>query len=537
MSYQALYRKYRPRDFSDVKGQEAIVTTLKNQLKSGRIGHAYLFCGTRGTGKTTVAKILARALNCENLGENGPCGECARCQAIEEGSSMNVVEIDGASNNGVADVRQIVDEVNYAPMDGGRKVYIIDEVHMLSESAFNALLKTLEEPPEYLTFILATTDPQKVIPTIQSRCQRYDFKRISVETIVARMRELLDSEGIRAEDRALNYIARVADGALRDALSLLEECISYFFKEELTFEKVLTVVGSVDQTVYHSVTQALIEGEVDRVIGTVDELVATGRDLTQFAKEYVWYLRNLLIVKTGNDVRHLIDMSDENIEQLRIFAEQLEEEQIVRYIHVVSRLTADMRHTSNRRVEFEIALIRLCRPQMERDYDSLIDRMKEMERELERLQDGLEAGMYSVSTAGPATGTPGTEPAAKPVEVPKPIRPEAVPEDVREIVASWKHIEQSIVASGHQLLVAKLTNVLLSVDEDGSLVLGFRERLERDYFSGNPEKVEQLREIIGEATGKQVKIVVKDVSDAKDRVGITDLRDIIKNVPIEVKED
>ena len=299
MSYQALYRKYRPKTFSDVKGQEAIVTTLKNQLQAGRVGHAYLFCGTRGTGKTTVAKILAKAMNCESLTEDGPCGTCARCQSIENGSSMNVVEIDGASNNGVADVRQIVDEVNYAPIDGGRKVYIIDEAHMLTENAFNALLKTLEEPPAYLTFILATTDPQKIIPTIQSRCQRYDFKRIPVQTITARLQELLDKEGVQAEARALNYIARVADGALRDALSLLEECISYYFKEELTFDKVLNVVGSVDQTVYHTMTQAMIEGEVTRVVGTVDELVSTGRDLTQFAKEYIWYLRNLLIVKTA----------------------------------------------------------------------------------------------------------------------------------------------------------------------------------------------------------------------------------------------
>ena len=204
MSYQALYRKYRPGTFADVKGQEAIVTTLKNQLMSGRVGHAYLFCGTRGTGKTTVAKILAKALNCENLTDDGPCCECDRCRSIEDGSSMNVVEIDGASNNGVADVRQIVEEVSYAPIDGGKKVYIIDEVHMLTDSAFNALLKTLEEPPEYMTFILATTDPQKVLPTIQSRCQRYDFKRISVDTIVERLRDLLEREGVSAEDRALN---------------------------------------------------------------------------------------------------------------------------------------------------------------------------------------------------------------------------------------------------------------------------------------------------------------------------------------------
>ena len=537
MAYQALYRKYRPKDFSDVKGQDAIVTTLKNQLSSGRIGHAYLFCGTRGTGKTTVAKILAKAMNCENPTAEGPCGECARCQSIEDGSSMNVVEIDGASNNGVADVRQIVDEVNYAPIDGGRKVYIIDEVHMLTENAFNALLKTLEEPPEYLSFILATTDPQKVIPTIQSRCQRYDFKRIPVETITARLRELLDKEGVVAEDRALNYIARVADGALRDALSLLEECISFYFKEELTFDKVLDVVGSVDQTIYHSMTQALIDGEVDRVIETVDELVATGRELTQFAKEYVWYLRNLMIIKAAKNVEQLVDLSDENINILRGYAEKLDEEQIIRYIHVMSRLVADMRHTSNRRVEFEIALIRLCKPQMEKDYDSLIDRMKGMERDLENMRDRLEAGVYQVSApAAQPTDAQGMQSVPAQSAPIKQIRPEAVPDEVKEIANQWKHIEQAIRAEGKGHMYATLKDVVLSVDDPGNLVLGLKQPMYIAYFKDSKEHVEMLQEIIGEVTGKHVNIVIKDISDAKDRVAITDLRDILKNVPIEVEE-
>ncbi len=536
MAYQALYRKYRPKTFSDVKGQEAIVTTLKNQLQADRVGHAYLFCGTRGTGKTTVAKILAKAMNCENLTEDGPCGECSRCQSIEDGSSMNVVEIDGASNNGVADVRQIVDEVGYAPIDGGRKVYIIDEAHMLTENAFNALLKTLEEPPSYLTFILATTDPQKIIPTIQSRCQRYDFKRISVQTITDRLQELLDKEGVKAEARALNYIARVADGALRDALSLLEECISYYFKEELTFDKVLNVVGSVDQTVYHTMTQAMIEGEVTRVVGTVDELVSGGRDLTQFAKEYIWYLRNLLMVKSAKDVEQLIDLSDENIDILRGYASKLEEEQIIRYIHVMSRLVADMRHSANRRVEFEIALVRLCHPQMERDYDSLVDRMKGMERDLEKLQDRLEAGVYA--TAAPAAAPVAAEGAAvtTPPPAPKKVLPEAVPEEVKEIASQWKHVEQTVLAKGHGMIGVNLEGVVLTVDDSGALVLGFREPVALRYFRDYKENLETLQEIIGEATGKQVRLVVKDISDARERVAIEDLREMFKNIPIEEED-
>ncbi len=535
MSYQALYRKYRPGTFADVKGQEAIVTTLKNQLMSGRVGHAYLFCGTRGTGKTTVAKILAKALNCENLTDDGPCCECDRCRSIEDGSSMNVVEIDGASNNGVADVRQIVEEVSYAPIDGGKKVYIIDEVHMLTDSAFNALLKTLEEPPEYMTFILATTDPQKVLPTIQSRCQRYDFKRISVDTIVERLRDLLEREGVSAEDRALNYIARVADGSLRDALSLLEECISYYFKQELTFEKVLDVVGSVDQGIYHSLTIAVVEGRVDDVIGFVEELVSKGRDLTQFAREYVWYLRNLMIVKSAEDASRLVDMSDENLKTLNDIASGLEYDQIVRYIHVVSRLISDMRHSANKRVEFEIALIRLCRPQMENDFESLIDRMKVMERDLERLSDKLEAGVYttvvreekgSAGASTPADNTP------KQTEV----RPEAVPEDIREIISRWTHIEQAVRARKDlQMLSSNLVNISLSVDEQGRLEVGAKEKISFGVLNDKAQ-LEALTEIIGETTGKHVNIVVKDLTDARDRVGTVDLRELIPGVPI-IEED
>ena len=234
MAYTALYRKFRPDTFKDVKGQEAIVKTLSNQVKYDRVGHAYLFCGTRGTGKTSVAKILARAVNCENPQDGNPCNECRVCRGIIDGSSMNVVEIDAASNNSVDNVRQIVDEVKYSPTEGRYRVYIIDEVHMLTPGAFNALLKTLEEPPSYVLFILATTEAHKIPITIMSRCQRYDFKRISIDTISDRLSELCGREGIDAEDAALKYIARLGDGSMRDALSLLERCRSFFFEEKTT---------------------------------------------------------------------------------------------------------------------------------------------------------------------------------------------------------------------------------------------------------------------------------------------------------------
>ena len=250
MSYTALYRKFRPVEFEDVKGQEHIITTLKNQIEANRIGHAYLFCGTRGTGKTTVAKIFAKAVNCEHPVNGSPCGECAMCRSIAAGTSMNVIEIDAASNNGVDNIREIREEVAYRPTEGKYKVYIIDEVHMLSIGAFNALLKTLEEPPEYVIFILATTEVHKIPITILSRCQHYDFKRISIETITDRMRDLMQEEQVEVEEKALRYVAKAADGSMRDALSLLDQCIAFYLGQKLTYDNVLEVLGAVDTDVF-----------------------------------------------------------------------------------------------------------------------------------------------------------------------------------------------------------------------------------------------------------------------------------------------
>lgn len=262
MSYTALYRKFRPTSFDEVKGQDHIVQTLKNQINANRIGHAYLFCGTRGTGKTSVAKIFAKAVNCEHPVDGSPCNECDVCKGINSGSSMNVIEIDAASNNGVDNIRQIRDEIQYTPSSGKYTVYIIDEVHMLSIGAFNALLKTLEEPPSYVLFILATTEPHKIPITILSRCQRYDFKRISIDTIVNRLAELMEKENIEVEEKALQYVAKAADGSMRDALSLLDQCIAFYLGQKLTYENVLEVLGAVDNEIFSRLTRQIINGDV-----------------------------------------------------------------------------------------------------------------------------------------------------------------------------------------------------------------------------------------------------------------------------------
>ena len=281
MSYTALYRKFRPATFEDVKGQDHIVQTLKNQITSGRIGHAYLFCGTRGTGKTSIAKIFARAVNCEGPVDQRPCGTCRICRNIAAGSSLNVVEIDAASNNGVENIRDIREQVQYPPTEGRYRVYIIDEVHMLSTGAFNALLKTLEEPPSYVIFILATTEVHRIPVTVLSRCQRYDFKRITIKTLTDRLRELSDAESMDVEDKALSYIAKAADGSMRDALSLLDQCAAFHFGEKLTYDHVLDILGAVDTGIFSRMFRAVTQQKTTDCIYQLEELVNAGHTYDQ----------------------------------------------------------------------------------------------------------------------------------------------------------------------------------------------------------------------------------------------------------------
>lgn len=383
MSYMALYRKWRPDSFADVKGQDHIVTTLKNQIEADRIGHAYLFCGTRGTGKTTVAKIFAKAVNCEHPVDGNPCNECASCKAVCDGVSMNVIEIDAASNNGVDNIRDIRDEVQYSPTEGRYKVYIIDEVHMLSIGAFNALLKTLEEPPSYVIFVLATTEVHKIPVTILSRCQRYDFKRISVETISDRLTELMAAENIDVEDRAIKYIAKAADGAMRDALSLLDQCLAFYIGRKLTYENVLETLGAADTEVFSRLFRKIIMNDTKGALNQLDEIIMTGRELSQFVVDFTWYMRNLLLIQTTEDATDIIDVSEENLKALTDEAHIVEPEVLMRYIRVFSELSGQIRNAVQKRVMVEIALIKLMRPAMETDLESVLNRLSIIEKQLE----------------------------------------------------------------------------------------------------------------------------------------------------------
>lgn len=500
MSYTALYRKFRPDNFDDVKGQDHIVTTLTNQIKANRIGHAYLFCGTRGTGKTTVAKILAKAVNCEHPVNGSPCNECAMCKAIQAGTAMNVIEIDAASNNGVDNIREIREEVAYRPTEGKYKVYIIDEVHMLSTGAFNALLKTLEEPPSYVIFILATTEAHKIPITILSRCQRYDFHRISIDTIAARLSELLTAEGVEAEEKAVRYVAKKGDGSMRDALSLLDQCISFYLGQVLTYDKVLDVLGAVDTEVFSRLLRKVLSGDVTGSIHVLEDLITGGRELGQFVSDFTWYMRNLLLVKTSENPEEAIDVSSENLKLLKEESGMTDVETLMRYIRIFSDLSNQIRFASQKRVLVEIALIKLCRPAMETNLDSVLDRLRVLEKQME--ERPVQQVIVRESEAGGA-GEPGA--AVTGTATVKQQKPQkAAPEDLQKIVAGWR----AIVGQTTGLFKQSLQRAVPKYNGetgDPILYVEFQDFLGMNYVD-NPEAKKELQDIIAARTGKSVEI-------------------------------
>ncbi len=531
MSYTALYRKWRPVSFEDVKGQDPIVQTLKNQITSERIGHAYLFCGTRGTGKTSIAKIYARAVNCEHPVNGSPCNECASCKSILAGTSMNVVEIDAASNNGVENIRDIREQVQYPPTEGKYRVYIIDEVHMLSVGAFNALLKTLEEPPSYVIFILATTEVHKIPITILSRCQRYDFKRISLETIAGRLRQLTEAEHIETEDKALMYIAKAADGSLRDALSLLDQCVAFHYGKLLTYENVLDVLGAVDSGVFSGMFNAVIQGRTKDCITQLEEIVIQGRELGQFVTDFIWYLRNLLLVQSADDAEGLLDMSEENLKQLKEDSTKTDGNTLMRYIRVLSELSNQLRYASQKRVMIEVALIKLTRPSMEPDLDSILQRLKQLEAAVEDLEAGgfmpkagipgqvgmtpANAGMQNMQpqmTGAPVqvAGVPGTPAgntgnaselvAGAAIVPPNQVSlPPAQLEDLNLIRNEWAKIIRSAGGSAR----ACFRDTVVEPGGEGCLTIVFLDSMSYD-MGRRPTVIGQLEQLVQANYGKSI---------------------------------
>lgn len=518
MEYHALYRKFRPRDFDDVKGQNHIVTTLKNQIKANRIGHAYLFSGTRGTGKTTVAKILAKAVNCEDPVDGGPCNQCTTCNHINSNTSMNIIEIDAASNNGVDDVREIVEEVRYSPAQGKYKVYIIDEVHMLSKSAFNALLKTLEEPPSYVIFILATTEPQKLPLTILSRCQRYDFKRITIEAITNRLYEILKKEDVEAEDKALRYVARVADGSMRDALSLLDQCIAFYYGEMLTYDRVLDVLGAMDVEVYSFLLTCISDKRVSEGIEFLDKIILEGKELTTFVNEFTWYLRNVLLVKSSEKNLDKIDISLDDIPILQEQSQKIEMNTIIRYIQIFSELSNQIKFSSQKRVLVEVSLIKLMKPQMDVDYNSLLERIRALEEQVENgitiKESNNREAMITKESNHPKKMI--KEKQEKLEEAAK-----ALPEDLKLIGQNWRKITSRVGSSWRPNLEVSIPRV----GNDNNLILTCPDKLDLDRISGE-EHVKELKDIIAKVIGKDIDLDIHFKLDNNNQDKMDSLHDL-----------
>ncbi|MFG6113544.1 DNA polymerase III subunit gamma/tau [Halobacillus sp. MO56] len=506
MSYQALYRVWRPRTFEDVVGQTHITRTLQNAIMQDKFSHAYLFSGPRGTGKTSAAKIFAKAVNCERSPAKEPCNECAACLGIQDGSISDVIEIDAASNNGVEQIREIRDKVKYAPSVVEYKVYIIDEVHMLSIGAFNALLKTLEEPPKHVIFILATTEPHKIPLTIISRCQRFDFKRIAQQAMVERMEKIISQEGIHVSREALEVVALTAEGGMRDALSLLDQAISYS-EEEVTIEDVLAVTGSVSQQKLTGVIESLQQQDVRQALQHVDDLIQQGKDPGRFVFDLIYYLRDLLLYKSAPDLADNLERAipDDQFKQL---AEMTAPDWIQQAIKELNKCQQEMKWSTSPKVFIEIAMLNLvdsqpaAQPVETEAVQRLIRRLDEMERELKQLKQ-------NPAPAQPAPEQRRTQPRSNrngfkvPYERIRHVLNEASKEEIKHVLSKWANFMEALKqnnAPAH----ATLLNSKPRAASDKGLVLAFRYEIHCSLALEHKQTIEPL---LADFIGKTVEII------------------------------
>ncbi|SCI53063.1 MULTISPECIES: DNA polymerase III subunit gamma/tau [unclassified Romboutsia] len=534
--HKALYRVYRPQKFEDVVGQEHITRTLRNQIENNNIGHAYLFSGTRGTGKTSTAKIFARAVNCLNGVDQEPCNECEVCKDILSDNIMDVVEIDAASNNSVDDIRELRESVKYSPTKSKYKVYIIDEVHMLSQGAFNALLKTLEEPPSYVIFILATTEPHKIPATILSRCQRFDFKRVTVKDITSRMKKICIEENIEVEEKALNLIARNSQGALRDALSILDQCIS-FGNEKIEYKDVVELLGTVNIEQLFDLAQYIIDQNTKESLKVLNEFIIWGKDIRNLINDLIDHFRNLMICKVSNDLDEIISLPEEIIEQLKKQANTVNNNDLIRILNILSTTQDNIKTASNPRVVAEVTMMKIAQPMFENSKEALIKR-------IENLEKTIESGNITVTTIKENNNQIVDDSANKD----EAIEYEQVKsEDVKLIEQSWKNILKSIRADKNMPVYALLGDVRDFNVYNSQLYLIFDDNygFAKTRLS-SPDTIEyiqnKIREIINrsfivkiflKSEVKDVELAIKETSQDK---GEEILKNIVSPEVLEVKD-
>ena len=520
MAHLALYRKWRPTVFEDIVGQGHITKTLKNQIMNNRVGHAYLFCGTRGTGKTTCAKVFSRAVNCLHPKDGSPCNECEICRGISDGSILDVTELDAASNRRIDNIREIINDVAYVAAEASYSVYIIDEVHMLTTEAFNALLKTLEEPPEHVIFILATTDPQKVPQTILSRCQRFDFKRISTSDIVLRLKEVAYGDGFNITEDAYRLIARLGDGSMRDALSVLER-VSSACGDTISAEDITAVLGISTQDSVFTMTDSVISSNPKGIVSVIDELMNEGKDLNTFVDSLLQHFRDLMMCSISEDSSSLLDYSSEDLVKLKAQSKKLTFDRLTRAASILSRAKADAKWVKSPRIIYELALIKLARPETDTSPEALMDRLSQIESSkqvgrdeelytrINNIEEKIKNGLIAAAPAAPQEEPKKKEKVSK--RVYNPIPPSELNGDnpLVQLAKKWDSISAAISKKAGFLSVA-LTNRPITIDRDGIIMLFKRdENFAINMLNNNKDKLDTLFERIS-GTDYTIKYVYDD---------------------------
>ncbi|MFD0051997.1 DNA polymerase III subunit gamma/tau [Actinomycetes bacterium NPDC127524] len=511
MGYQALYRVWRPQQFIDVVGQEHVTKTLQNALIQQKVSHAYLFSGPRGTGKTSAAKILSKAVNCERAPVSEPCNECAACRGITDGSIPDVIEIDAASNNGVEEIRDIRDKVKYAPNAVAYKVYIIDEVHMLSQGAFNALLKTLEEPPKHVIFILATTEPHKIPLTIISRCQRFDFKRIQPQDIVGRMSQIIEETGVKCSEQALHIIARAAEGGMRDALSLLDQAIS-FSEDEVSVEDALTVTGSVSQAFLGRLARAIYEKQVAEALQVLDELLALGKDTSRFIEDMIFFYRDMLLYQAAPRLgdsfeRVLIDP------QFKELAGLISQEQIYNNIENFNKTQQEMKWTNHPRIFLEVALVKLCSQDRgsgsqvpDGQVQDLLGKIGELERQLQSIREQGVPAAENVKTAPAKAQRINKKAYRAPAGKITQILRQATKQDLQTVKSRWGEVLEQLSHQNQKSLAALLNEAEPVAASSAAFVLKFKYDIHCQMAMENDRFIETMAMILQQITGHRLEM-------------------------------